>query len=124
MLLYEEGLDYENSLESYPPNVKLIKVKEKDNKIDLEDAVNKIYLEGINSILVEAGGILCGEFLKQDFVDKIYQFIAPKILGDSNAKSFVDGFEISGINECRNFEIAALKNLNPDILLELYPKKL
>ena len=124
-LLYAKGINYENSPSDYPSNVKLIEVKTTQHKkIDLKDAVNRIYEEGVNSILIEAGGILCGEFLKQNLADKIYQFIAPKILGDSSAKSFVEGFKILNINECSNFKIATLKNINPDILFELYPNEL
>ena len=71
--------------------------------------------------MIEAGGMLCGEFIKQNLVDKIYHFIAPKIMGDKSGINFAEGFDISDIKECHNFKITALKNLNPDILLELYP---
>ena len=106
----------------YPKNVVLIKVKpDKYGKPDLKTVLKEVYKRGINSIMIEAGGTLNGEFLRQNLVDKIYHFIAPKILGDKNGINFVEGFDTSDIKECRNFKIAALNNLNPDILLELYP---
>lgn len=107
---------------SYPKNVKLIKANEQNGKIDLQDAVKKISKEGVNSILIEAGGILCAGFLNENLVDKIYQFIAPKITGDKSAVNFIEGFNISDINECRKFKFTTLKNLNPDIMLEYYPE--
>ena len=115
-----EESNLKNSPNSYPKNVTIIKVKaNKKGKIDLNEAIKKLYLQGVNSILVEAGGVLCGEFLKQNLVDKIYQFVAPKILGDKNATNFVEGFDIATIDECKSFKISKIKNLTPDILLEI-----
>ena len=119
MLFYCKAKNH--TVKDYPKNVCLIKVKEKNGKIDLKDVINKLYETGINSVLLEAGGILNGAFLKENLVDKIYHFVAPKITGDKTARSFVEGFDISDINKCRNFEISTLKNLNPDILIEYYP---
>ena len=75
----------------------------------------------MNSVLIEAGGVLNGAFLKENLVDKIYHFAAPKIAGDKDSHNFVEGFDLADINKCRNFKISTLKNLNPDILIEYYP---
>ena len=121
ILLLHTGKNLINNPEIYPHNIKLIKVKSSiSGKVDLREALKIIHKEGLTSILVEAGGILCGEFIKHNLADKIYHFVAPKILGDNNAKSFVQGFDISNIKECRNYKITTLKNLNPDIMFELY----
>ena len=110
-----------HKLSDYPKNVELINVKKnKSGKPDLKIILKEVYKRGVNSVIIEAGGILCGEFLRQNLVDKIYQFIAPKIMGDKNGINFVEGFDISKIQECRNFKITALKKLNNDILLEIY----
>ena len=109
-------------LKDYPDNTVLIKVMpDKLGRPDLNAVMKEIYNRGINSVMIEAGGVLCGEFLKQNLVDKIYHFVAPKIMGDKNGINFVEGIDISNIKECRNFKITTLKNLNPDILFELYP---
>ena len=49
-------------------NVELIHVKAKDKKIDLNDLSKKLYELGVNSILIEAGGILNGAFLKEKLI--------------------------------------------------------
>ena len=89
---------------------------------ELDEMMCKLYEMGIKSILVEAGGIFNGALLKKGLVDKIYQFIAPKVLGDNDAVSWVNGLDIFNINDTINFEIASSKIFSPDILLELYPK--
>ena len=71
------------------------------------------------SVLIEAGGKLNGSALK--FADKIYQFVAPKILGDNSARSSYDYRKIDSINKSINFKIADLKSFGPDLLITLYP---
>lgn len=92
-----------------------------NNKLDLEFIFNKVYEQGIKSILIESGGHLNGEALK--YVDKIYHFIAPKITGDNSAKSCFDYRTINDINESKNFTINSVENFNPDILLTYYPNR-
>ena len=72
------------------------------------------------SILIEAGGALNGAFLKEELVDKLYQFVAPKLLGDSSAKSFVEGFSAINIDDSTQLKIESVKKFNPDILIEAY----
>lgn len=107
----------------YPKNIKIIKCPTIANKIDLKFLVGELYNQGVRSILVETGGILNGAFLKQGLVDKIYQFIAPKILGDEKGKNFVEGFDIADINSSLQSEFKQIKNFSPDILIETSIKK-
>ena len=65
------------------------------------------------SVLVEAGGILNAAFLP--YVDKLFHFIAPKVLGDNSGKSCFDGFVIDKISDCTNFEY-----YNSQFLLQIY----
>ena len=104
----------------YGTNAEIIFCPEKSGKIDLPFLLKELYKKGICSILVEAGGILNGVFLKQKLVDKIYHFIAPKILGDNEAKSFVEGFSAINIDDNTQLKIESVKKFNPDILIEAY----
>lgn len=89
-------------------------------KIDLNDLIKKLFAKGINSILVEAGGNLNNAFIKNKLADKIYQFIAPKIICDNEAQSFVNGLNVTDINKAQKLEITKIKSLHPDILIEAY----
>jgi len=103
----------------YPKNVELIKVdKTKENHLNLKSILKILFEKRICSVLIEAGGELNGAFLKENLVDKIYQFVAPKILGDTTGKSFVEGFDINDINECYQTKISSVKKFAPDILIE------
>ena len=104
----------------YGSNVEIIKCPLADNKIDLNYLISKLYEKGIRSILIEAGGSLNGAFLKAGLVDKVYQFIAPKILGDKEAKNFAEGFCVDKISDSIKLKIHKVKIFEPDILIEAY----
>ncbi len=95
--------------------IKFIAAPVKKDKLDIEIVLTKLFEIGIMSVLVEAGGELNGSFLP--YVDKIYQFIAPKVLGDNSGKSCFSGHKISKINNCTQFKLKDYKLYPPDILL-------
>jgi diaminohydroxyphosphoribosylaminopyrimidine deaminase / 5-amino-6-(5-phosphoribosylamino)uracil reductase len=107
--------------EIYPNYIEILRCPlNQDGKINLEFLTQKLYEKGIFSILVEAGGTLNGAFLKYNLIDKIYFFIAPKILGDNFAKSSFEGFKIENINDSRKFDFGEIKFFPPDIMIEGY----
>lgn len=120
--IYQSGkiyvvVDKNSKLPKTPENIEFIKCPVKNLRLDLEFLFDKLYDLKIMSVLIEAGGKLNGEAL--EFVDKIYQFIAPKILADNSARSCFDGKNIESINQALNFKIRSVKQFEPDILLEL-----
>jgi len=104
-------------VDEYPENFEVILCPEKDGKLDLNYVLKELYTSGIKSIFVEAGGKLCGEFIKENLVDKIYHFIAPKILNDNSGRSCFDGDNILKINDSKGFKLIDTKKLGSDILL-------
>ena len=87
---------------------------------EIEELLPILYEKGIKSILVEAGGKFNGALISKGYVDKIYQFIAPKIIGTNSAVSWVTGFNVKNINETTNLKIGNIKQFGADIMLELY----
>lgn len=92
----------------------------KNGAIDIEFVLKELYTRGIMSVLVESGGRLNGAFLP--YTDKIYNFIAPKILGDNKAKSSFDYREVFDISEAEEFTLSDVVKFLPDILLILRKK--
>ncbi|MBO6272420.1 bifunctional diaminohydroxyphosphoribosylaminopyrimidine deaminase/5-amino-6-(5-phosphoribosylamino)uracil reductase RibD [bacterium] len=100
-----------------PNNISVIKCGLKNNKIDLRVLLKEIYKLGIKSVFVEAGGELCGSFIKENLADKIYHFIAPKILNDNSGKSCFNGDEIEKISQSKIYRLVSVKKLGDDILI-------
>lgn len=94
----------------------------KDGILDIEFILKKIYDFGIMSVLCECGGKLNGSLI--DYTDKVYHFIAPKILSDNTGKSAFDGKNIEFIKDTANFRFSEIKTFEPDILLIYYPEKI
>ncbi len=119
--IYEQGEIYIfNSLvEKVEGNKTYIKTPAKDGKISLEFVFEKLYELGIMSVLIECGGKLNGKALK--YADKVYHFIAPKILGDNNGKSCFDYRQVNDISMCTNYNIDTIEKYGNDILLTYYP---
>lgn len=102
----------------YPNNVKILTIKEKNGKTDLKNLIKKLYELGICSVLIEAGGVLNGAFLKEKLVDKLIQFTAPKILADIDGKSLAQGFDIENINDSTNLKLEKCKKFGQDLMCE------
>ena len=105
---------------SISENISLVPAPVASDKIDLNYMFKDLYNRGIKSVLTEAGGKLAGSVLP--FADKIYQFIAPKIIGDNSARSSYDFRKLQDISEAANFIIDDVRFFPPDVLLTLYPK--
>lgn len=101
-------------------NVKILKCSLKNNHINLKEALNLLYNEGIRSILVEAGGMLNNSFIQEGLADKLVQFTAPKILSDEKGISFSYGSNKNNISECNNLKIVSTKKLKNDIMIVGY----
>ena len=109
----------DEKISKYPPNVEILKcsIDAATDKLDLKKLTALLYERGCCSLLVEAGGYLNGAFLKAGLADKVYQFIAPKILGDDDAMGFVRGFDVAEISQGKTFKIQSVQNFDPDILV-------
>lgn len=86
-----------------------------NNKLCIEFILDELYKRGIMSVLIEAGGKLNGSFLP--YIDRLYHFVAPKILGDNNGKSCFYGKEVEKISNCTNLNFESVELFPPDILV-------
>ena len=74
----------------------------------------------IHSILVEGGAQVHASFLKSKLIDKIYLFLAPRVIGNEGL-SWCGELGIENLMDTLNFKIIRIEQLNPDLLLELQP---
>ncbi len=103
---------------NYPPNVEILICPLDENKrIKLPFLTEELYKKGIYSILVEAGSNVNSSFIKNNLADKIYHFIAPKILGDDKAISCFSGFDITDINNCFQTTIRDIQKVDVDVII-------
>lgn len=120
MTIYKQGkifvfhsLKNQSSLSNN--NLQYIYTPTVNNKLDIEFILEELYKRGIMSVLIEAGGKLNGSFLP--YIDRLYHFVAPKILGDNNGKSCFYGKEVEKISNCTNLNFESVELFPPDILV-------
>lgn len=77
--------------------------------------------QNINSILVEGGSEIFGAFIDAKLVDKLYWFIAPRVIGGKKAVPAVSGKGIFKMANALKFTIAKLRFIDRDIFMELEP---
>lgn len=107
--IYQQGEIYIASKENTPL---------KDKQLDIEAVLKNLYSKGIYSVFVECGGTLAGSMLKDNLIDEVYQFIAPKILNDNSGLSCFNGEDIKEISHAKNLKIYELKQIEKDILIK------
>ena len=100
--------------------VEVIIAKLKDKRVDLQDMMVKLGELKIDSILLEGGSTLNFSALKQNVVDKIQVYIAPKLIGGENSKTPIGGMGIDSLQDAFKIKDMVLKTIGEDILIEGY----
>lgn len=119
-IVVDEDIDYSKLL-AIPASITAIKCPVYNNKLNLNCLFKQLFELDIRSVLVEAGGKLNGELVSLGLVDKIYQFIAPKILGDEHGINAFEGRAINEISNALNFKFESIAYFSPDILVTYKP---
>lgn len=91
--------------------------KDENDKVDIEELLDILGQQNICSILVEGGATLSGSFVAKKLVDKVYFFIAPKIVGGKEAKTPVAGTGILNLQEALALKDIQIEKLEEDILI-------
>ena len=91
--------------------------KDENDKVDIEKLLDILGQKNICSILVEGGATLSGSFVAKKLVDKVYFFIAPKIIGGKEAKTPVAGTGILNLQEALALKDIQIEKIEEDILI-------
>ena len=92
-------------------------------RVDLKILMKKLAKREITSVLVEGGGTIHFSMLSAGLVDKIYAFIAPKIIGGLNSLPAVAGLGFKKLSDAVELENFTAEKVGEDILLSGYVKE-
>jgi len=109
-----EKLEKKDNLEILP--VKL----NKDGLIPLENLLKKLHEIGIASVLVEGGSRVNYSFLKDNLIDKIFIFTAPRIYGGENGFKIFGGPGPDLMADTRNLKNVEFEKLGDNFLIKGY----
>jgi diaminohydroxyphosphoribosylaminopyrimidine deaminase/5-amino-6-(5-phosphoribosylamino)uracil reductase len=93
--------------------------------IEIEDinpslVMDNLYQRGLNSVLWECGGNLASQAIACGNVQKVYAFIAPKIIGGENASTPVGDLSINNMNDALLLKNTQIHHIGRDFLIEGY----
>ncbi len=91
--------------------VQLIKIKEKNNRIEFKDIVKALGEMKIDSLYIEGGSSVLASAFESGLVNKVYAAIAPKIIGGKDAITPVGGVGIERMKDA-----IVLKNVKHEIV--------
>ena len=90
----------------------------KNNKVDLSYLMKVLGEKKIDSILLEGGSNLNYSALQEGIVDKIFSFIAPKIIGGDSAKTPVGGEGIPYMRDAISLKDINICRFEDDVMIE------
>ena len=106
---------HKNNIKFKKENLEVIEVESHNEKTNLNEVMKNINNLGIHKVLVESGNFLNTELIRKKLVDKVYFFIAPKIIGGEKT-SFGD-IGIKNIEDIIKLKDVEYKKLREDILI-------
>lgn len=86
----------------------------------ISDILKKTGELGIDGILLEGGSYLISKAFEEKAIDGGEIFIAPKILGDEKAISFVKGFSVENIADGFELENVKINSYGNNVSMEFY----
>ncbi len=110
--------DKDKLLQLDKKGIKVVMMEEEDGKVSLVEVLKKLGELEIMNLLVEGGGEVIGSFFEKRSVDKIFLFLAPRIIGGRRALTWVEGKGVDFLEETPLIEINSVKKIGGDLLLE------
>lgn len=100
----------------------ILKLPQKNNRVDLEALIDTLGNRNITHILVEGGGTLLGTLFDQKLVDKVIAFIAPVIIGGLQAPTPIAGIGIENMADALRLHGINITTFEQDTLITGYTK--
>ena len=100
----------------------IIQTKSVNGRVDLHNLLIYLAQNELTSVLVEGGGQVHGAFFKENLVDKVYAFIAPKIIGGKEALAPVGGIGVDKVADAVLLKNINIEQIGEDFLLTGYVK--
>lgn len=89
-------------------------------ELEPSKVLKKLHTRGLRSVLWECGGQLAARAIAQACVQKVYAFVAPKIVGGETAPTPVGALGVTRMDEAQPLTDITLQQIASDILIEGY----
>ena len=94
-----------------------------EGRVDLGSLLDELGRRDVLSVLVEGGAAVHASFFAQGLVDKVFAYVAPKLVGGREAPGPIGGLGIEHLAEANQLIDVDFTRLGDDILISGYVKK-
>ena len=84
---------------------------------DLRALMKRLGERQVQSVLVESGGTLTAALLDADLADRVYFFVAPRLIGGAEAPTPVGGSGVAKLSEAWRLENMRVRRVGEDVLI-------
>lgn len=88
-----------------------------DKSVNIKSLLKNLSEKKIKKILVEGGGTVNWEFIKQNIFDELIITISPFVIGGNDSISFVQGSGFDKISKSPNLHLKSVKRLKNHLVL-------
>ena len=88
-----------------------------ENSVNLKLLMKKLSTKKIETILVEGGGTVNWEFIKNNIFDELIITLSPYLIGGNDATSLVEGKGFSKIVNSPNLKLKSVKRLKNHLVI-------
>lgn len=100
-------------LEKFPVEI----ISTGNDSVNLKSLLKKLSQKKIKTILVEGGGTVNWEFVKQDLFDEMILTLSPFLIGGEDSTSYLRGTGFSKISNSPNLRLKSVKRLKNHLVL-------
>jgi diaminohydroxyphosphoribosylaminopyrimidine deaminase/5-amino-6-(5-phosphoribosylamino)uracil reductase len=91
-----------------------------EGRVSLPDLLDELGKRNLTSLLVEGGGEVHAAFLADGLVDKLYVYVAPKLIGGRGAPSPVGGNGVDQLSDAKGLAEVDFIRLGDDLVISAY----
>ena len=88
-----------------------------ENRVNIKSLIKKLGEREIKTILIEGGGTINWEFIKNNLINEFFITITPFILGGKNAVTLAQGEGFDKITKSSKLRLKGIKRLENDLVL-------
>lgn len=89
--------------------------------VDLDRLLSDLYQRGIQSVIVEGGAVVLSEFVRRRLWQKMMVFVAPALIGGSDAPAIFGGDAVQRLTDAYRFRFDRVELVGGDLMITAYP---
>ena len=109
--------DHRAALERAGCDVRVLTPAADDARVPLDSLLDSLGASGVQSLLLEGGPTVHGAFLDAGLVDELWCFIAPFVIGGTEATPAVGGLGVAAIGDAARIDAPHVERLDGDVLI-------